>query len=136
MAAKKSRKFSGFVIYSHLKDSAFTAVACEQQTHFRTTGNASAIRRLLQQLKGMERCEKEVRLKVCERSKICQLKVYERVTSLRTADAFPVVASLSLFFGGKGDDRKCVCCSQAKGVPFLSKIVHKRVRHPAYVCGD
>ena len=29
-------------------------------------------------------------------------------TSLRTADAFPVVASLGIC-----DDRKCVCCSQA-----------------------
>ena len=29
-------------------------------------------------------------------------------TSLQTADAFPVVASLS-----RSDDRKCVCCSQA-----------------------
>ena len=39
--------------------------------------------------------------------------------SLRTADAFPVVASLplssllSLFRRERSDDRKCVCCSQA-----------------------
>ena len=36
--------------------------------------------------------------------------------SLWTADAIPVVASLppKIFFGGEsGDDRKCVCCSQA-----------------------
>ena len=30
--------------------------------------------------------------------------------SLRTADAFPVVASL------RSDDRKCVCCSQASNL--------------------
>ena len=34
--------------------------------------------------------------------------------SLRTADAFPVVASLPpIFRRERGDDRKCVCCSQA-----------------------
>ena len=34
----------------------------------------------LQQLKGMQRSEKEVRRKVCERDTICQLMVYERGT--------------------------------------------------------
>ena len=42
------------------------------------------------------------------------------VCSLRTADAFPVVASLPFGGGQRSDDRKCVCCSQARGfsVPF------------------
>ena len=35
------------------------------------------------------------------------------VCSLRTADAFPVVASLPFGGGQRSDDRKCVCCSQA-----------------------
>ena len=34
-------------------------------------------------------------------------------SSLRTADTFPVVASLPLFRRERSDDRKCVCCSQA-----------------------
>ena len=37
--------------------------------------------------------------------------------SLRTADAFSVVASLSpknIFRRERSDDRKCVCCSQAR----------------------
>ena len=37
------------------------------------------------------------------------------VCSLRTADAFPVVASLPFGGGQRSDDRKCVCCSQARG---------------------
>ena len=42
------------------------------------------------------------------------------VCSLRTADAFPVVASLPFGGGQRSDDQKCVCCSQARGfsVPF------------------
>ena len=42
------------------------------------------------------------------------------VCSLRTADAFPVVASLPFGVGQRSDDQKCVCCSQARGfsVPF------------------
>ena len=42
------------------------------------------------------------------------------VCSLRTADAFPVVASLPFGGGQRSDDRKCVWCSQARGfaVPF------------------
>ena len=40
------------------------------------------------------------------------------VCSLRTADAFPVVASLppknSYFRRERSDERKCVCCSQAR----------------------
>ena len=37
-----------------------------------------------------------------------QFELNKENISLRTADAFPVVASLPR------DDRKCVCCSQAK----------------------
>ena len=35
--------------------------------------------------------------------------------NLRTADAFPLVASLP-FWRERSDDRKCVCCSQARGI--------------------
>ena len=42
---------------------------------------------------------------------------HNQIRSLRTADAFPVVASLppknSYFRTGRSDDRKCVCYSQA-----------------------
>ena len=49
------------------------------------------------------------------------------VCSLRTADAFPVVASLPFGGGQRRDDRKCVCCSQARGfaVPFYCVQVRK-----------
>ena len=49
------------------------------------------------------------------------------VCSLRTADAFPVVASLPFGGGQRSDDRKCVCCSQARGfaVPFYCVQVRK-----------
>ena len=41
--------------------------------------------------------------------------------SLRTADAFPVVASLppKNSVRERSDDRKCVCCSQAMGDAVL-----------------
>ena len=61
------------------------------------------------------------------------------VCSLRTADAFPVVASLRFGGGQRSDDRKCVCCSQARGfaVPFYfvqdrksSSSVPKTPLHP------
>ena len=41
-------------------------------------------------------------------------------SSLRTADTFPVVASLPLFRRERSDDRKCVCCSQ--GTRTLAQI--------------
>ena len=49
------------------------------------------------------------------------------VCSLRTADAFPVVASLPFGGGQRSDDRICVCCSQARGfaVPFYCVQVRK-----------
>ena len=60
------------------------------------------------------------------------LKTYTKTAqegnSLRTADAFPVVASLPPKNSDAiSDDRKCVCCSQAtKGInqPIIAYIVH------------
>ena len=42
------------------------------------------------------------------------------VHSLRTEDAFPIVAS------ERSDDRKCVCCSQAMGYIDLIQIEKKK----------
>ena len=45
--------------------------------------------------------------------------------SLRTADAFPAVASLppknsvSIFRRERSDDQKCVCCSQASCIQMI-----------------
>ena len=48
---------------------------------------------------------------------LCELRYSPLEFSLRTADAFPVVASLppkiAIFRRERSDDRKCVCCSQA-----------------------
>ena len=41
------------------------------------------------------------------------IKRNSKPSSLRTADAFPVVASLASAKRERSDDRKCVCCSQA-----------------------
>ena len=45
--------------------------------------------------------------------------------SLRKADAFPVVASLP-FRRERSDDRKCVCCSQARGIMEDVQMENKR----------
>ena len=42
-----------------------------------------------------------------------KIKRNSKPPSLRTADAFPVVASLASAKRERSDDRKCVCCSQA-----------------------
>ena len=41
------------------------------------------------------------------------IKRNSKPSSLRTADAYPVVASLASAKRERSDDRKCVCCSQA-----------------------
>ena len=55
----------------------------------------------------------DVDFAVCSNKKEC----FYFIPSLRTADAFPVVASLppkiAIFRRGGSDDRKCVCCSQS-----------------------
>ena len=48
-----------------------------------------------------------------------QLRLAALTPSLRTADAFPVVASLPPIF--RSDDRKCVCGSQATLTPGIDK---------------
>ena len=45
------------------------------------------------------------------------IKRNSKPSSLRTADAFPVVASLASAKRERSDDRKCVCCSQATNPP-------------------
>ena len=52
-----------------------------------------------------------------------------KFASLRTADAFPVVASLPP--RERSDDRKCVCCSQATN---LREIRNKSTMKLALVC--
>ena len=57
-----------------------------------------------------------------ERNNNCKDKVN---SSLRTADVFTVVASLppkKYFRRKRSDDRKCVCCSQARSTRVFPKI--------------
>ena len=59
-----------------------------------------------------------------------------KFASLRTADAFPVVASLlgreaTTGNASRSDDRKCVCCSQATN---LREIRNKSTMKLALVC--
>ena len=46
-----------------------------------------------------------------------KIKRNRKPPSLRTADAFLVVASLASAKRKRSDDRKCVCCSQATNPP-------------------
>ena len=46
-----------------------------------------------------------------------KIKRNSKPPSLRTADAFPVVASLASAKRKRSNDRKCVCCSQATNPP-------------------
>ena len=68
--------------------------------------------------------------------RLCRSNVYispnEDFANLRTADAFSVVASLppkdAIFRRERSDDRKCVCCLQAKILPVVGRndrIVYK-----------
>ena len=53
---------------------------------------------------------------ICKEEGVNNICYHGHLPSLRTADAFPVVASLppkNIFRRERSDDRKCVCCSQA-----------------------
>ena len=60
----------------------------------------------------MTRWDTGTRLPILEK-----IKRNSKPPSLRTADAFPVVASLASAKRKRSDDRKCVCCSQATNPP-------------------
>ena len=49
---------------------------------------------------------------------ISKLVYFDPAFSLRTADVFPVVASLHIFRRERSDDRKYVCCAQASPKQF------------------
>ena len=60
----------------------------------------------------MTRWDTRTRLPILEK-----IKRNSKPPSLRTADAFLVVASLASAKRKRSDDRKCVCCSQATNPP-------------------
>ena len=73
----------------------------------------------------MSRLDTGTRLPILDK-----IKRNRKPPSLRTADAFPVVASLASAKRERSDDRKCVCCSQATNNPPPPQIKDEATQKP------